>query len=149
NGQHALEIGLDQIKMRIKPVSWVNLVNSEVCELDQWRTNKTVHAVAGIGNPNRFFSTLRSQGFEVLEHAFIDHHSFSLGDVSFGDTLPVIMTEKDAVKIRLLNPGLLHDNFWYLKIDIDIDHRFKNCLENKLKLYDRVDPVECEESEER
>lgn len=57
-----------------------------------------VHAVAGIGNPARFFRDLRGQGLEVIEHAFPDHHPFAAGDLAFGDDLPVLMTEKDAVK---------------------------------------------------
>jgi len=57
-----------------------------------------VHAVAGIGNPARFFRDLRSHGIELVEHAFPDHHSFARADLQFGDSLPVLMTEKDAVK---------------------------------------------------
>lgn len=133
NGKQALEIGLDQMKMNIEPVSWVNLVTLEVCELDNWQWGKTVHGVAGIGNPTRFFQTLKELDFEVIEHPFMDHHVYYLGDVSFGDSLPVVMTEKDAVKIRLLNPGLLHENFWYLKVDVSIDNRFADILAMKLE----------------
>lgn len=57
-----------------------------------------VHAVAGIGNPARFFRDLRARGLDVIEHAFADHHPFAPHDLSFGDALPVLMTEKDAVK---------------------------------------------------
>ena len=57
-----------------------------------------VHAVAGIGNPTRFFKQLHGAGIEVIEHAFADHHAFSPSDIGFGDELPVLMTEKDAVK---------------------------------------------------
>ncbi|HEY5970741.1 MAG TPA: tetraacyldisaccharide 4'-kinase [Pseudoxanthomonas sp.] len=57
-----------------------------------------VHAVAGIGNPRRFFEMLRSQGIGVVPHAFDDHHRYVAGDLSFGSELPVLMTEKDAVK---------------------------------------------------
>ena len=57
-----------------------------------------VHAVAGIGNPQRFFNTLRRLGFEVIEHPFADHHPFTRKDICFDDRLPVIMTAKDAVK---------------------------------------------------
>lgn len=59
-----------------------------------------VHAVAGIGNPQRFFALLRSHGLELIEHPFPDHHPFGAGDLRFGDALPVLMTEKDAVKCR-------------------------------------------------
>lgn len=61
-------------------------------------SGQRVHAVAGIGNPNRFFDMLREQGIGVVPHAFADHHTFTRADLSFGSELPVLMTEKDAVK---------------------------------------------------
>jgi tetraacyldisaccharide 4'-kinase len=57
-----------------------------------------VHAVAGIADPGRFFRLLEGAGFEVIAHPFPDHHRFLPGDIHFGDGLPVLMTEKDAVK---------------------------------------------------
>lgn len=59
-----------------------------------------VHAVAGIGNPERFFASLESAGARVRRHAFGDHHRYRPEDLAFGDRLPVLMTEKDAVKCR-------------------------------------------------
>jgi tetraacyldisaccharide 4'-kinase len=71
-----------------------------------------VHAVAGIGNPARFFAGLRAHGIEVLEHAFPDHHPISAVELQFGDGLPVLMTEKDAVKcVELANPRL-----WFVPV---------------------------------
>lgn len=58
------------------------------------------HAVAGIGNPDRFFGMLRQAGIEVIPHPFPDHHRYLPQDLVFGDELPVLMTEKDAVKCR-------------------------------------------------
>lgn len=57
-----------------------------------------VHAVAGIGDPERFFSMLRGLGIAVVPHAFPDHHRYSAEDLRFGSDLPVLMTSKDAVK---------------------------------------------------
>ncbi len=57
-----------------------------------------VHAVAGIGNPQRFFEMLRGLGIGVVPHAFDDHHRYVAADLVFGSELPVLMTEKDAVK---------------------------------------------------
>ena len=57
-----------------------------------------VHAVAGIGNPQRFFDMLRALGVGVVPHAFADHHAYRPEDLQFGNDLPVLMTEKDAVK---------------------------------------------------
>jgi tetraacyldisaccharide 4'-kinase len=57
-----------------------------------------VHAVAGIGHPERFFRMLRAAGLDVIPHPFPDHHAFAASDLAFDDGLPVLMTEKDAVK---------------------------------------------------
>lgn len=59
-----------------------------------------VHAVAGIADPAGFFATLRDHGLAVHEHAFADHHRYVADEVEFGDSLPVLMTGKDAVKCR-------------------------------------------------
>lgn len=59
-----------------------------------------VHAVAGIGHPARFFQTLRDAGIEPVEHVFADHHHYQSAELAFDEPLPVLMTEKDAVKCR-------------------------------------------------
>lgn len=59
-----------------------------------------VHAVAGIGNPARFFRQLEAAGIDVIAHAFGDHHAYVAADLAFDDDLPVLMTAKDAVKCR-------------------------------------------------
>ena len=59
-----------------------------------------VHAVAGIAHPQRFFQMLRTRGIGVVPHAFADHHRYQASDLSFGSELPVLMTEKDAVKCK-------------------------------------------------
>ena len=56
--------------------------------------------MAAIGNPARFFQTLRSAGLVPLERPFPDHHPFSRQDLRFDDDLAVLMTSKDAVKCR-------------------------------------------------
>jgi len=71
-----------------------------------------VHAVAGIGNPARFFADLRARGLEVIEHPFADHHPFAAGELAFGDDAPVLMTEKDAVKCRTF----AQNRWWYVPV---------------------------------
>jgi len=61
---------------------------------------RRVHAVAGIGNPQRFFRDLRARGIEIIEHPFPDHHPFTRAELTFSDDLPVLMTQKDAVRCR-------------------------------------------------
>lgn len=65
---------------------------------------RRVHAVAGIGDPERYFAMLRGFGIAVVPHAFADHHRYVAGDFDFGSKLPVLMTEKDAVKLALDGP---------------------------------------------
>ena len=79
--------------------------------LADWASRK-VHAVAGIGNPERFFEGLRLAGLHVTPHAFPDHHGFAAVDFDFGDDQPVIMTEKDAVKCR----AFAQQNWWFLPV---------------------------------
>jgi len=75
-------------------------------------SGKRAHAVAGIGNPSRFFRDLRARGIDVIEHPYPDHHPFVAADLTFDDDLPVLMTQKDAVRCRsLANPRL-----WYVPV---------------------------------
>jgi tetraacyldisaccharide 4'-kinase len=77
----------------------------------------TVHGVAAIGNPTRFFDLLREHGIQVIEHAFQDHARLGSGDLRFGDEFDVLMTEKDAVKLDALSS----DKFWAVPVDLKID----------------------------
>jgi tetraacyldisaccharide 4'-kinase len=63
---------------------------------------RQVHAVAGIGHPARFFAALRNAGLDLIEHPFPDHHAFSADELAFSPALPILMTEKDAVKCGAL-----------------------------------------------
>lgn len=83
-------------------------------------TAGTVHAVAGIGNPGRFFATLRGLGLETIEHSFPDHHPFQKGELDFNDSLPVLMTEKDAVKYF----GYAGKRHWYLPVSARLPDEF-------------------------
>ncbi|MDH3350784.1 MAG: tetraacyldisaccharide 4'-kinase [Gammaproteobacteria bacterium] len=77
----------------------------------------TVHAVAAIGNPARFFDLLRVHGMQVIEHAFRDHARLTAADLRFGDEFEVLMTEKDAVKLH----GTMADKFWQVPVELKID----------------------------
>jgi tetraacyldisaccharide 4'-kinase len=72
----------------------------------------TVHAVAGIGNPQRFFDMLRAYGIDVVAHPLPDHARLRAADISFGDQCPVLMTEKDAVKCA----GIAGPHHWYVPV---------------------------------
>jgi tetraacyldisaccharide 4'-kinase len=87
-------------------------------------TQKPVHAVAGIGNPQRFFRQLRQNGIEIIEHAFPDHHTYRQDDFSEWSEACIIMTEKDAVKCGQLT---LTDA-WVAKAEAE----FSGALESSL-----------------
>ena len=87
-----------------------------------------VHAVAAIGNPERFFLGLRAHGIEVLAHPFPDHHAFVAGDFAFADELPVLMTEKDAVKCV----GFANARFWCVPVRADLPEAFLEAVAAKL-----------------
>jgi tetraacyldisaccharide 4'-kinase len=76
-------------------------------------SGKTVHAIAGIGNPERFFSMLRSHGIGVRPHPRDDHAPLGSADISFGDDQTVLMTEKDAVKCAGFGTG----HHWSVPVD--------------------------------
>lgn len=77
----------------------------------------TVHGVAAIGNPRRFFDLLRSHGIQVIEHAYPDHARLQKKDIHFGDDFDILMTEKDAVKFD----RHVSDRMWYVPVDLKID----------------------------
>ena len=92
-------------------------------------SGKTVHAIAGIGNPQRFFNTLKEQNIQCIEHPKVDHHQFKLADVQFDDDFPVLMTEKDAVKCR----NLSSDKLWYVPVEAQLPVDFSVTLLNKIQ----------------
>jgi tetraacyldisaccharide 4'-kinase len=91
--------------------SAVALVGGEQRALAAFR-GAPVHAVAGIGNPRRFFAMLRDAGLELIEHPLADHAQIAADDICFPDRNPVLMTEKDAVKCG----RLADDRHWYVPI---------------------------------
>ena len=120
NGAQPLSLPCDVTRMQLVPDALIQLATGDLEPLDTPRLGHTVHGVAGIGHPARFFQTLNHLGYEVITHEFDDHHLFSLTDLMFNDSLPVIMTEKDAVKVSQLNCELLHSNFWYLRVQASL-----------------------------
>jgi tetraacyldisaccharide 4'-kinase len=109
NGGRALLDGA--LSMRLEAKRALSLIGGAVKRLDEF-AGHSVHAVAGIGNPQRFFNMLRARGIEVTGHPLPDHARLQASDISFADGLPVLMTEKDAVKCELI-AGPQH---WYVPV---------------------------------
>lgn len=108
-----------EFSSRLRTRDAVNLVTGERCAVRSFRATP-VHAVAGIGNPTRFFDMLEHMGLTVMPHPFPDHYVFAPADLEFGDTAPVLMTEKDAVKCeRFAVP-----NFWSVPVEAQPEAEF-------------------------
>ncbi len=105
--------------MDYEPMSPRRLLDDRVGSLATF-AGRQVRAVAGIGDPGRFFFQLRELGLDVLEHPFADHHRFQAMDLDFGDELPVLMTEKDAVKCK----PFAGPDHWYLPVDAKLHPQF-------------------------
>lgn len=106
----------DAYGMQLKPGFCRNLISDEVRALSDFSGSR-VHALAGIGNPNRFFDMLRQSGIQIIEHAFPDHHRFVAADLPEG---PVLMTEKDAVKVEAAG----RQDLWSVAVDAVLSAAF-------------------------
>ncbi len=98
------------------------------CAAAQLR-GRPLHAVAGIGDPGRFFRTLAGLGLDCVPHPFPDHHAYAAGDLAFGDDAVLLMTEKDAVKCA----GLTAAETWVLPVDADLPPALTDLLVEKLR----------------
>ena len=107
--QNAIEFELEATE--------VSRLNGSLSRPIQGFDGRTVHGVAAIGNPGRFFDTLRRGGMQVIEHAYPDHAPIDLRDLNFADDFDILMTEKDAVKVGTK----VSDRFWYVPVDLQMD----------------------------
>jgi subfamily B ATP-binding cassette protein MsbA len=119
----------EEFLMNISPSEFVHLKSGKSYKVEEWPMHNQVHAVAGLGNPGRFFDLLGKLGFDIIRHPFPDHHNFVSSDIFYLDHLPIIMTEKDASKCKDFD----NNKIWYLKIDADVNNKFIDQLQNKLE----------------
>jgi tetraacyldisaccharide 4'-kinase len=103
----------DGFAFELRPTALVNLASGERRPIDHFPAGQALHAVAGIGNPQRFFKTLETLHWRPIPHGFADHAEYSAEALSFTPSLPVVMTEKDAVKCR----AFAAPDWWYLAVD--------------------------------
>lgn len=94
-----------------------------------------IHAVAGIGNPDRFFRDLEGRGLEVIRHPFPDHHPFAAGELEFPDDWPILMTEKDAMRCAAFATPRL----WHIPVTAQLDEADAAALLDRV--YRRLDAV--------
>jgi tetraacyldisaccharide 4'-kinase len=107
-----------------------NRLNGSLARPLQEFSGTTVHAVAGIGNPSRFFDLLRLHNIQIIEHSFPDHTVLTEADLNFSDPFEVFMTEKDAVKLGRNLP----DKFWFVPVELSMDPAMSSALIEKIEL---------------
>jgi tetraacyldisaccharide 4'-kinase len=110
--------GDNELRMELLGAAALALTGGAVKPLAEF-AGQTVHAVAAIGNPQRFFALLRAKGIEVIEHPLADHAALGRDDIYFPDDRPVLMTEKDAVKCTQF-AGSQH---WYVPVSASFETR--------------------------
>ena len=115
--------------MNISPSKFIHLKSGKSYPVEEWPMHKQVHAVAGLGNPGRFFDLLARLGFDIVRHPFPDHHNFMSSELHYLDHLPIVMTEKDASKCKDFD----NNRIWYLTIESDVSDKFIDELDAKIK----------------
>lgn len=123
NGEPAhYDIGIDAV-MQIEVECFVNLKSGQRLSLIDFvekNAGAPLHALAAIGNPDRFFGLLDHLGFVFDRNVFPDHHRFELGDLAFGDNKALLMTEKDAVKCN----SIADENCWFMQVSAQLPEKF-------------------------
>jgi tetraacyldisaccharide 4'-kinase len=130
------QAGEGEIPMQLRGLTAVQVSDRDSSRPLSEFAGLKVHAVAGVGNPQRFFKSLTRHGIEVIEHAFPDHHAFTASDIEFNDGLAVLMTEKDSVKCIQFAGA----NCWKVPVCAELPASFFDSVERKLRL-DRSFPV--------
>ena len=115
--------------MRLSGQVFCQVKNREMHALPADLRGRELHALAGIGNPARFFAYLSGLGLTFTPHSFPDHHRFTTRDLDFGANATILMTEKDAVKCQVF----ASNNCWALAVSAEPDDRFGELIVAKLR----------------
>lgn len=137
NGQAEAAAGLQRKMPALHPF-YMRLVAEQAVNLREFRQRlpladfrgQTLHAVAGIGNPSRFFQQLTQAGLDIISHPFPDHYPFSTQDFRFAPgNLPIMMTEKDAIKCF----AFAESHYWFVPVAAELTAEFETALLNRLQ----------------
>ena len=121
NGGHENDVAFSLQPSKCHAISHNQI---EAVELECF-SGKRVHAIAGIGNPDRFFNMLEEYDINVIKHAFDDHYDFTKSDLNFNDEYPVLMTEKDAIKCSDFELS----NHWSIPVEVRLSASAKAGLQ--------------------
>jgi len=120
--------GADEIGMTLEGGVAINMADPTLSAPLSDFSGRPAHAVAGIGNPARFFASLAAYGIAVDGHPFADHHAFTRDDLTFADGCPVLMTDKDAVKCR----DFARANWWRVPVRAVLPECFYDAIALKV-----------------
>ena len=135
----AAKLPRNYIAMQLKTAAWRRVMDDSEAELAELSGIEQVHGVAAIGNPQRFYQTLKTMNVGVIAHSFPDHHPYQLSDIQFDDDLPVVMTAKDAVKCKsVIQQSYLSQQvqrrYWYLPVTAQVPEQLFNAIVAQLNL---------------
>lgn len=120
-----------QFRMSLKGTVLRNLNSGATLDAAGFK-GKKLHAVAGIGHPQRFFETLRGLGLEIEAHAFPDHYVYRSGDLAWPDAAAILMTEKDAVKCA----AFADPRYWSLPVQAEVNGQLGQKILDILREHD-------------
>lgn len=116
--------------MSLKPGQFYRLdVAGQIASAENLLGRGALHALAGIGHPERFFRTLESLGLCCETHPFPDHHRYVAADLAFAKDGILLMTEKDAVKCA----GLTAGETWVLPVEAELSPALIELILEKLR----------------
>ena len=117
-----------EFNMTLSASHAINLSDVNVTKSITDFQGQEVHALAGIGNPKRFFNQLAQLGIYVIAHEFDDHHIFVKQDLEFNDNKTILMTEKDAVKCQFFATN----NMWFIPVEASVSGNLDQLIIQKL-----------------
>jgi len=118
-----------QYVMRLSGDTFYNLLDPDKKAFASHFHGQNNHAVAGIGNPQRYFQHLEALGITFTPHAFPDHYPYSANDLAFAECNAILLTEKDAVKCAAFADA----RYWVLRVDAQIDAALIEHILRKIK----------------
>jgi tetraacyldisaccharide 4'-kinase len=131
NGSERLDLSIPTINMTLVGEIFHNLSNPDrTCNVSDL-CRREVAAIAGIGNPERFFLHLESLGLKPKTHSFPDHHEYSISDITSIEQDIILMTEKDAVKCPIASGK----ECWFLPVHAEFNADLITNIIEKLKTY--------------
>ncbi|QQD16712.1 tetraacyldisaccharide 4'-kinase [Spongiibacter nanhainus] len=133
NGELQAPLAVNALTMNLLGGEAIHLASKQRRTLAGWpQDQRRVHALAGIGNPQRFFDSLNQAGLAVEAHPFADHHDYSVEDLSGLGDKPLLITEKDAVKLRPLLASRKDIDAWVVPVSAGLPKEFYQQVEARL-----------------